>query len=217
MSGFLSAIAPFASTIGGGLGAVSSFFGQKETNAMNLAIARENRAFQERMSNTANQRAAKDLEAAGLNRILALGKPASTPAGNVATMQNPAAAAAAGFGAMSGSVNDMMRLSADLDYISKRADLTEKQTMVLGALAELGSAGGDLLAWARKTLEDVDWKSVYQMLKSDLIQTFGIDNNDPTVQILIEQLAPQSATAIKGYEGIKRKIKGWNSSLPETN
>lgn len=39
------------------------------------------RAFQRNMSNTAYRRAARDLEKAGLNRILALGSPASTPSG----------------------------------------------------------------------------------------------------------------------------------------
>lgn len=70
------------------LGGVLGFAGQRSANKANLAIAREQMAFQRQMSNTAYQRAAADLKKAGLNRILALGKPASTPAGAAAVMQN---------------------------------------------------------------------------------------------------------------------------------
>jgi hypothetical protein len=73
---------------------IAGFFGQQSTNQMNRDLAAENTAFQERMSNTAYQRQVKDLEAAGLNPMLAYikGGGASTPSGTVMPMQNAVSA-----------------------------------------------------------------------------------------------------------------------------
>lgn len=68
---------------------VGDYMSTKDANEKNVASAREQMAFQERMSNTGYQRTVADLEKAGLNPMLAYSQgPASTPSGALA-IQNP--------------------------------------------------------------------------------------------------------------------------------
>ena len=97
------------------IGGIFSARGQDEANDKNVMLARENRAFQERMSNTAVQRRALDLEKAGFNRMLAIRESAaSSPAGSLAhPMQNVGAAGVAG--AMSGAA--VAKLGPEIEKI----------------------------------------------------------------------------------------------------
>lgn len=77
------------SLLGGLARGALGYFGQREANEMNLQVAREQMAFQERMSNTSYQRSMEDMRAAGLNPILAYKTGgATTPGGASAIMQN---------------------------------------------------------------------------------------------------------------------------------
>jgi len=95
-----------------GLGVVTSAFGQYQANKGNLAIAREQMAFQERMSSTSVQRRVVDLRAAGINPILAGDLSASSPGGASARMENVAGGASEAVGSVQESV--LRRKQVDL-------------------------------------------------------------------------------------------------------
>jgi hypothetical protein len=86
-----------AAAVGSALGSALGFLGQRKANKQNIQLSREQMAFQERMSNTAYQRAMQDMKIAGLNPILAARQPASTPGGSSTRVDSAIGAGVAAF------------------------------------------------------------------------------------------------------------------------
>ena len=189
-------ISAASSIIGGLLGRS----GQKSANKQNIALAREQMAFQERMSNTAYQRATEDLKKSNLNRILALGSPASSPQGARPNIQNPNTLLAAGVGAagpaavnsaaqamaMRGTVQTISQskhqeklLDAQLKVAKETVKLVQKNTDLKSAAAKISRALADLL--------DVGAAQIKTMVKDGTFENW-MKSMEMNVQQLMETM-----------------------------
>ncbi|AXH74804.1 MAG: DNA pilot protein [Microviridae sp.] len=122
-----------------------AYAGQKAANETNIELAKENRDWQEKMSNTAHQREVSDLRMAGLNPILSGtgGAGSSTPAGSVAQVQNPHGQTIAGVSALFNSAMSIVQTLADAqNKMAQKVTEDQRPQLIMNQADEaIASAG----------------------------------------------------------------------------
>lgn len=228
--------------VAGAIGALGSLAGgligssgQRAANRTNIQLQREQQAFEERLSNTAIQRASADYRAAGFNPMLAMTNPASTPNVAAARIDNPKAELGRGVSnaaASAAQAASLQNMQATTQNIQAQTAKTLVETKQLDAITPYSASNARLQSFKlenevaataqqiQSVARDVSLKDIdiatNKDLKPLLVKLQEIVNEGERLGLSEKQAISQLYEAIgpygKGAQLLKSLLPGLNFS-----